>query len=36
MIARLEKSGSRFEILVDPDKALKYREGNLKDVNEVL
>lgn len=36
VIARLEKSGSRFEILVDPDKALKYREGELKDVSEVL
>lgn len=36
MIARLEKSGSKFEILVDPDKALKYREGELKDISEVL
>ena len=36
VIARLEKSGSKFEILVDPDKALKYREGSLKDINEVL
>ncbi|MEM0014066.1 MAG: ribosome assembly factor SBDS [Zestosphaera sp.] len=36
VIARLEKSGSRFEILVNPEKALKYKEGELGDVAEVL
>ncbi len=36
VIARFEKGGDRFEILVDPDKALRYREGEVKDVSEVL
>lgn len=36
MIARFEKGSARFEILVDPDKALRYREGEVRDVSEVL
>ena len=28
VIARLEKSGSRFEVLVDPDAALLISSGN--------
>lgn len=36
VIARYEVKGHRFEILVDPDKALEYREGKKIDLDEVL
>ncbi len=36
VIARIEIKGKRFEILVHPDKAFKYREGAKIDINEVL
>lgn len=36
VIARYEKGGHKFEILVNPDKALKYREGSIKDLSEVV
>ncbi len=36
VIARYEKGGHKFEILVDPNKALKYREGSIKDLSEVV
>lgn len=36
IIAKLEKNGKNFEILVDCEKALAFREGKLKDINEVL
>lgn len=36
VIARYEREGRRFEILVDPDKALAYREGARIPIDEVL
>jgi ribosome maturation protein SDO1 len=36
VIARLKKDGETFEIFVDCDKALNYRAGKIKDLNEVL
>ncbi|MSR86024.1 ribosome assembly factor SBDS [Candidatus Woesearchaeota archaeon] len=36
IIARLKKEGDTFEILVDCDKALAYREGKLANLSEVL
>ena len=36
IIARLKKEGDSFEILVDCDKALLYREGKLSDLSSVL
>ncbi len=36
VIARYEVKGHRFEILVDPEKALEYREGKRLDLDEVL
>jgi ribosome maturation protein SDO1 len=36
VVARYEVKGQRFEILVDPDKALEYREGKKVDIEEVL
>jgi len=36
VVARYEVRGQRFEILVDPDKALEYREGKKVDLEEVL
>ncbi|MEZ0393913.1 MAG: ribosome assembly factor SBDS [Desulfurococcaceae archaeon] len=36
VIARLEKKGHRFEILVDPEVALKIREGKSASVDEAL
>jgi ribosome maturation protein SDO1 len=35
-LVRLKKGGRRFEIVVDPDNAVAYREGKLKDILEVL
>lgn len=36
IIARLKKDGQTFEILVDCDKALAYREGKVIDIAQVL
>ncbi|MCS7098796.1 MAG: ribosome assembly factor SBDS [Sulfolobales archaeon] len=36
VIARYEVRGHKFEILVDPDRALEYREGRKVDLDEVL
>ena len=36
IIARLKKEGETFEILVDCDMALAYREGTIKDLSQVL
>lgn len=36
IVARLEKAGERFEILVDPKKAYDYRTGAKKDLANVL
>jgi ribosome maturation protein SDO1 len=34
--AKITKQGIKFEILVDCDKAMQFREGKLKDINEAL
>jgi len=36
VIARLKISNHNFEILVDLEKALQYKEGKIKDIKEVL
>lgn len=36
VVARLEAKGNRFEILVDPDKALVYKKSGNVDVRDVL
>ncbi|AAM01599.1 ribosome assembly factor SBDS [Methanopyrus kandleri] len=36
VVARLEKGGERFEVLVDPEGARKFREGEDVDVEEIL
>lgn len=36
VIARLQHSGQKFEILVDPNKALDLKRGMNMDVNEIL
>ncbi|HGJ63878.1 TPA: ribosome assembly factor SBDS [bacterium] len=35
-LARLKKNGRNFEIVVDPDKAMAFKQGTLDDVREVL
>ncbi len=35
-LARLKKNGRNFEIVVDPDKAVAFKQGVLDDVREVL
>lgn len=35
-IARYQRSGKKFEIIVDPDKALDYKLGKKRDFNDVL
>ncbi|MGV8150676.1 MAG: ribosome assembly factor SBDS [Candidatus Woesearchaeota archaeon] len=35
-LARLKKNGRNFEIVIDPDKALAFKEGKLSDIREVL
>lgn len=35
-LVRYSKSGDKFEILVDPDKGLSYKRGELDDVSDVL
>ncbi len=36
IIARMKKEGTTFEILVDCDKALAFREGKITDLSQVL
>ena len=36
VVIRLKKVGLKFEVLVDPDKALAFKKGNLVNVEEVL
>ncbi len=36
MVARYESKGRKFEILVDPEKALEYREGKQIDLGEIV
>jgi ribosome maturation protein SDO1 len=36
VVARLESHGERFEILVDPDLAVKFRQGEPLDVEDVV
>jgi ribosome maturation protein SDO1 len=36
VVARYESRGKRFEILVDPEKALEYREGKQVDLGEIV
>lgn len=36
VIARFKREGKTFEILVDCDKAIEYREGKIKNISEVL
>ena len=36
VIARLQHSGQRFEILVDPNKALEFKKGTKIDMGEIL
>ena len=35
-LVKLKKAGTNFEIVVDPDKALEYRQGKLLDMREAL
>ena len=35
-VARLKKGGSNYEVVVDPDKAIAYKEGDQVDLDEVL
>ncbi|MBM3292784.1 ribosome assembly factor SBDS [Candidatus Bathyarchaeota archaeon] len=35
-LVRYQHSGEKFEILVDPDKGLAYKKGDLKDITNVL
>jgi len=34
--ARISKKGKTYEILVDCEKAIKYKSGVITDINEVL
>ncbi len=35
-VAKIKKFGHNFEISIDPDAALKYKKGEITDVNEAL
>lgn len=35
-LAKIKKGGRKFEIVVDPDNAVAYKNGQLKDIHEVL
>ncbi|MBT4936132.1 ribosome assembly factor SBDS [Candidatus Woesearchaeota archaeon] len=35
-VARIKKFGENFEISIDPDAALKYKQGEITDLREVL
>jgi ribosome maturation protein SDO1 len=36
VIARLSASGQKFEILVDPNKALEFKKGKMMNMNDIL
>ena len=36
VVARYEKDGQRFEILVDPDKAWRLKQGENIDIRDIL
>ena len=36
VIARMEQNGEKFELLVDPDLALKMKKGELVSLNDLL
>lgn len=36
VIARLHHSGQKFEVLIDPEKALEFKKGAKIDMNEIL
>ena len=36
VIAKMKKAGKEFEILVDPDLALAFRQGSITDVSKIL
>ncbi len=35
-LAKFKKNGKKFEIVIDPDNAVSYKSGNIKDIREVL
>ena len=35
-VARLDRGGERFEVVIDSDKAAAFRSGGLDDIAEVL
>ena len=35
-LARIKKNGKSFEIVVDPDKAVAFKQGIIRDIREVL
>ncbi|MGV8086990.1 MAG: ribosome assembly factor SBDS [Candidatus Woesearchaeota archaeon] len=35
-LARLKKNGRKFEIVIDPDMAVSYKDGKVQDIREVL
>jgi len=35
-LARFRKGGRRFEIVIDPDNAVLFRDGKIDDIREVL
>jgi ribosome maturation protein SDO1 len=36
VVARLESHGEKFELLVDPDEAVRFRQGEQPDIEEVV
>ena len=36
VVARLESHGEKFELLVDPDEAVRFRQGEQSDIEEVV
>ncbi len=35
-VAKIKKAGQRFEVAIDPEKALEFRSGKILDIKEVL
>lgn len=35
-VAKLQKGGENFEVVIEPDEAIAYKEGTLTDIKEVL
>lgn len=35
-LAKLKKNGRKFEIVIDPDNAVAYKEGKITDIHDVL